>query len=455
MIAHEQQIERALQFDEPIFCEGTAKLEALALTFADGEKISLTKPADFVKELLARSEPAPFGDGTRTKTDPNVRAAARATDRERVRVAGFDPTSVLEEIEKALSPRWHLEAKLTDVLVYGEGGHFASHRDTPMEPEMLGTLVVALPIAYEGGALALDDGAGRTKVDLRAAKGKARWVAFFGDVDHVVERVASGHRVTLAYRLTRTKKARDASDARAAAFGVALDAAIADPAWCPDGGELCVPCARRVIVEKGKSSAPIDALRDVDRDLAEAARARRLDVDVVPFIGAAHEPRKRGWLDADDYARLSRPLTQAEAAALEETITFANEATSDEFDDVDASTLGRFIASQDVIVLARPAAQSSLLAEGIFSATGHFGNEHYDALLYEFVALRVRIPSAVDRGVAKAPKPARAAPRARVVHPKFGEGDVLLEEGNGDAATVTVQFAGGTKKLLKRFVKPA
>jgi predicted 2-oxoglutarate/Fe(II)-dependent dioxygenase YbiX len=66
-----------------------------------------------------------------------------------------------------------------------------------MEPEMIGTLVVALPSAYEGGALVFDDGSGPRAVDLRATKGTVRWVAFFGDVDHVVERVTSGHRVTL------------------------------------------------------------------------------------------------------------------------------------------------------------------------------------------------------------------------------------------------------------------
>jgi hypothetical protein len=455
-VDHDAELERALTFDEPFFCEGKAKIERFELTFADKETIGLAHQADFVKVLAVRSEPAPFGDGTRTRTDPGVRAAMRLKERERVRVTGFDPSTVTEEIAKALSPRWHLEAKLTDVLVYEAGGHFASHRDTPMEPEMIGTLVVALPIAYEGGAFVLDDGSGPAKIDMHATRGTVRWVAFFGDVDHVVEKVASGHRVTLAYRLTRTKRARDASDARVAPFGEALAAAIADPTWFPDGGELCVPCARRAIVEKGKSSVPIDALHDVDRELADQARARGLDVDVVPIVAAAHEARKKAhWLDADDYAQLKRPLTEGETSAFGEILTFAREAVSDEDDDLDASSLEDVIASEDVHVVSRARARSSLIAEGMFSATGYFGNEYYEALLYAFVALRLRVPSAVVRGVAKAPKPARAAPRVRVVHAKFGEGDVLAEEGSGDAAMVTVAFASGTKKLLKRFVKPA
>jgi hypothetical protein len=210
-----------------------------------------------------------------------------------------------------------------------------------------------------------------------------------------------------------------------------------------------------VIVAKGKRSAPIESLRDTDRELADAAHALGLEVDVVPFVGAAMSARKRArWLDSEEYAQLARPLTDSEARAFKDAFTFADEASSDEAEDLDATTLGNVIADEqaEVCVVSRAAAQSTLLAEGLFSATGYFGNEYYDAVLYAFVALRIRVPSAVARGVAKAPKAAPAPPRARVRHAKFGEGEVLAEEGAGDAATVTVQFAGGTKKLLRRFV---
>lgn len=50
------------------------------------------------------------------------------------------------------------------------------------------------------------------------------------------------------------------------------------------------------------------------------------------------------------------------------------------------------------------------------------------------------------------PPPAPAGPR-RVVHPKFGEGTVVAQEGEGDEAKLEIAFAVGTKKLQAKFVR--
>jgi DNA helicase-2/ATP-dependent DNA helicase PcrA len=39
----------------------------------------------------------------------------------------------------------------------------------------------------------------------------------------------------------------------------------------------------------------------------------------------------------------------------------------------------------------------------------------------------------------------------RVRHAKYGEGTVLLREGSGEDAKLTVMFSHGTKKLMEKF----
>ena len=47
-----------------------------------------------------------------------------------------------------------IDAKLYKLNLYTVGGHFTSHVDTPINPELfLGSLVIALPSEHEGGDL--------------------------------------------------------------------------------------------------------------------------------------------------------------------------------------------------------------------------------------------------------------------------------------------------------------
>src|SRR6185312_15314768 len=119
---------RAIEaLDAVPFCEGMVPLaERIAIMLPDGDL-------------------APFGQGHETKLDPTVRHAIRLRARGEARVDGFDPAQVLDAIEQAMSPRTHLEARLTDVTVYPPGGHFAAHKDTPTSSALVGTLVVCLP----------------------------------------------------------------------------------------------------------------------------------------------------------------------------------------------------------------------------------------------------------------------------------------------------------------------
>ena len=73
---------------------------------------------------------------------------------------------------------------------------------------MLGSLVVVLPTAHEGGQLVLRHGEKEWTLDFtekfaNAAEPSVCYVALFSDVEHEVLPVTSGYRVTLTYNLYR------------------------------------------------------------------------------------------------------------------------------------------------------------------------------------------------------------------------------------------------------------
>ena len=116
--------------------------------------------------------------------------------------------SMLAALRQLLLPEGteagQVTAKLHALNVYGPGGFFRRHQDTPRgDPHFVGSLVVCLPVAHTGGGLCIQH-SGRSVVyswGEGAAAGEVQWAAFFSDCVHEVLPVTAGHRVTLAYDL--------------------------------------------------------------------------------------------------------------------------------------------------------------------------------------------------------------------------------------------------------------
>lgn len=444
MIESLDAIAEALEsIPDPFVCSGAwAPSDALAIEVPGAGKVRLDAKAGPALEAL--SEPAPFGDGARTREDPKVRRATRVRARGAVRVHGFEPraSGVLDEVEQALSPREKLTATLLDVHVYGKGGHFVRHKDTPRDLDMVGTLVVGLPIPHRGGAFRVIHGRDERLFDWRGAPG---WVAFHGDVDHVVEEVTRGYRVTLAYALSLSGVGREASSDRARPFRDALQAALADRQFVPRGGHVLVPCARMVISSREKPRAlELRHLRGLDRDIAAAAESLGLPVLVRACLAFSAEGAP---LEDTEIARLERPIAPRAIARLGACLTIEEDGGESEAGEV--TSLAPLLApggAPDAIVMRRNA-RWTLVHEALFSPTGYFGNEHFDALVYDFAAIEIAIQDTVGRGL--------EAPR-RVAHAKFGVGTVLSINEGGTERALEVRFADGTvKKLLERVLRPA
>jgi hypothetical protein len=388
------------QLDEPTSCEGTHRLdEQLALMLPDGDVGALGDPR-LVEWLLAHSELAPFGDGFTTRVDPGVRNVQRVIGRGAIEVAGFDPAAILPAIEDALSPTSHLSASLTDVLIYNPGGKFVRHRDTPYTRDLVGTLVVGLPIAHTGGAFVVDDGGGKqtydwsTPIDDRTV----RWVALFSDVDHEVTEVTSGARVTLVYALNSTYVPRQ--DTRSIAKLAAVRAAIDRLEL--EGEPIMVACARHVITSK--TPPTFGSLRGIDRDVATELVRAGFKVTVRACLAAtssdgSERPRLAPAQWGDDFAvaRLRDGVTPELLGVLGPVHAFVPQSQCS------GDGGGGWIGDDEPVSLAphllpellphrwviRNKAAATLLHETAFDEYGFFGNGGFEAFLYTLAALEI------------------------------------------------------------------
>ncbi len=110
-----------------------------------------------------------------------------------------------------------MRAQLYRVNIYGPGDFFKEHKDTPQtQSGHFGSLVYCLPTVFEGGAFGLRDPQGKemrfdwgAKYKDAAVSGSTstttttpvEYVAFASDLDHWVEPVQSGYRVTVTFHL--------------------------------------------------------------------------------------------------------------------------------------------------------------------------------------------------------------------------------------------------------------
>jgi hypothetical protein len=404
-----EQLRSALDtLEEASCCSGKVKLsERVALALPDGD-VAAVDDANFVDWLLEHAEPAPYGHGKETKLDPKVRSAQRLVARDKVAVHGFDPATILDEIAAVLSPTRVLSAQLTDVIVYKKGDKFSRHKDTPRAAELIGTLVVGLPIAHTGGTFVVDDGRGPQKFDWsgKVAAGTLPWVALFTDVDHEIEPVKSGARVTLVYALHRTDEPR--SDAKAKqrqdVVKKAAGALSRQTKW-----PVLIPCGRHVIsAPDAKQPQSIDTLRGADLDIAEGLVAAGFRVDVRACIAAiANYDDPEPWPATEGMFGITRLKAAPSHEALE--------SLGDEGTYIDQYILDEVMLEQCAI---RKNAAAMLLHENAMWAMDgmDFGNEGFDALLYSLAALEVSKPkSAAKKQVAAKPKAkaAKAKPKAK------------------------------------------
>jgi predicted 2-oxoglutarate/Fe(II)-dependent dioxygenase YbiX len=154
------------------------------------------------RKILGLGQPARFGRGEQTLTDPDVRDTWEIP-KHLVRAAWNDATlkvilaTVKEEL--GLPNAAELTADLHSLLVYEPNQFFLAHQDSEKDDSMVGTLVVTLPSSYTGGELMV--GHNEEWKAYRGSKTALSLVAFYADCRHEVLKVKSGYRITLTYNL--------------------------------------------------------------------------------------------------------------------------------------------------------------------------------------------------------------------------------------------------------------
>jgi hypothetical protein len=182
--------------------ELTAKMDDLSLEVEGFGSVKLPVTPAKARKLLGLGQPARFGRGEETLSDPDVRDTWEIP-KHLVRAEWNDATlkvilaTVKEEL--GLPNAAELTAGLHSLLVYEPSQFFLAHQDSEKDDSMIGTLVVTLPSSYTGGELMV--GHNEERKVYRGSRTALSLVAFYADCRHEVRKVKSGYRITLTYNL--------------------------------------------------------------------------------------------------------------------------------------------------------------------------------------------------------------------------------------------------------------
>ncbi|MEC3881019.1 2OG-Fe(II) oxygenase [Parapedobacter sp. 10938] len=164
-------------------------------------------------DLIALAHKAPFGKGSQTLVDANVRSAWEI-DAEALTFVGetWDKqlVRILSQVKSDLGLEGHdVHSHLYKLLVYETGDFFVAHKDSEKEPGMFGTLIVGLPSEHTGGELQVSLGGKVVPIDFSDSVAAYRipYAAFYADCTHEILPITSGYRVCLVYNLVHGKSA--------------------------------------------------------------------------------------------------------------------------------------------------------------------------------------------------------------------------------------------------------
>ncbi len=240
------------------------------------------------RKLIELAHQAPYGKGTETVVDTNVR-----------RVWELDPgqfqltnpkwdhlvAAILQDVQQALGLEDRkLAAHLYKLLVYEEGSFFLPHRDGEKLDRMVATLVIALPSEYEGGELIVSHDGRKQEIRFTgAASGhELSYAAFYADCQHEIRPVRSGYRLCLTYNVTLAAT-RGKQGIAAPSYGpiaTAIGELLGQWQDDPDAEKLAVTLDHRYT----QDGLAIDKLKGIDRARAAVLFEAAEQADCVAHL---------------------------------------------------------------------------------------------------------------------------------------------------------------------------
>ncbi len=163
------------------------------------------------KALISVAHKAPFGKGSETLLDNNVRSAWEI-NADKLTFQGKQWSTFLDKILANIKPDLGIEdyaisAHLYKMLIYEKGDFFLPHKDSEKEKGMFGTLTIVFPCRHTGGELVVSFDNKEEVVNFAkdSSDYKISYAAFYADCDHEIKPVTAGYRVCLVYNLIREK----------------------------------------------------------------------------------------------------------------------------------------------------------------------------------------------------------------------------------------------------------
>ncbi|KZV77350.1 hypothetical protein PENSPDRAFT_747083 [Peniophora sp. CONT] len=242
----------------PYYGSLSLPVDTFKLFFQDqNDSAHVINPATATKEeldvLAVACSVASFGRGSETVTDESYRKAGNIDLPRFATPLEPEGTPLIAGIRETLlegaDAKRPIRFELYKLNVYGEGGFFKAHQDTPRSDHMFGSLVLVYPTVHAGGALVFRHQGREWTFDSAAAvshtasdKPCLGYAAFFSDVEHEVLPVTSGYRVTLTYNLyyddVTEPSANHPTGDTENAFQSELQRLLDDPLFMPNGGYL-------------------------------------------------------------------------------------------------------------------------------------------------------------------------------------------------------------------------
>jgi hypothetical protein len=299
----------------------TAGINDIYFDVVDVGAVPLPMSDRTAQKLCDVARPARYGLREKTLLDPRVRDTWEISKRQikldtRHWQRTLAPKLDLIARDLGLPDGAKLRAELHNLLVYGPGQFFAPHQDSEKAEGMIGSLVVLLPSASKGGALAIEHH--DEKVTYRGSPNQLVLVAFYADCRHEVRPVTSGYRAAVTFNLFLDTAARRTDRPASKSVDTLIELVrdyFATPR--PARGPLwpSTPAPERLVylldheyTQKGLSWR---ALKNGDAVRASLLRevADRLDCEIVLALADVHETwscEDDGWDSGYGYVRRGR-----------------------------------------------------------------------------------------------------------------------------------------------------
>ena len=286
----------ATKCNAPFCCSGELEGSAtIVYSNSSGQWNTATFPSDSESPLVGLIEAcsvASFGLNGETVTDKTYRDALKLEPDRFVTDFSVSSTSILFEIKKLVPQICNIRTQLNKLNIYGAGGHFRSHMDTPKSKEMFGSLVVCLPTQFTGGSLVTHHHGNKVDFDWSSTPDqpsrKIKWASFFSNVEHEILPVTSGYRVTLTYNLYGMQTDAVApliSNPEIARFKHFLVEAIANPHFMRKGCILGFRCQHKYVFAELNSVHHLPlTLKGADYCIYAEVRSLGIPVVVKPLV---------------------------------------------------------------------------------------------------------------------------------------------------------------------------